>query len=115
MAHGSFFNMMMSNGKSTPEVGMGATLLLWTDRHAGTITEVSEDKKTIKWKADKVSRVDNNGMSDSQDYSYEPNPDAKAMTFTLRKNGKYVVKGAPMKQGMVLSVGHRSEYYDYTF
>ncbi len=39
---GSMTNHLMSNVKSMePMVGMGATVLMWTDRHACTIIEVN--------------------------------------------------------------------------
>lgn len=116
MKVGSLFNHLMDNSKSvTPKVGDGGTLLMWTDRHAGTILWVSEDGKTLKWTPDKCTRNDKNGMSDSQSYTYETvNSIEKSTTFTLRKNGKWIAKGQTMK-GNTLSIGHRSEYYDYSF
>ena len=113
--YGSFFNMMMDNSKpAEPTVGMGATLLLWSDRHAGTIVEVSKNGKMIKWQRDKAV-AEFKGMTDSQSYSYEPDPHAQIETFTLRKNGRWVKSGYGMRQGGTLSVGHRSEYYDFSF
>lgn len=45
---GSFINQMMANNASIPEVGKGATLLLYTDRTCYEVIEVSEDKQTVK-------------------------------------------------------------------
>lgn len=45
---GSFFNQLMSNNSSIPEVGKGATEMLYTDRHVYEVIEVSEDFKTVK-------------------------------------------------------------------
>jgi hypothetical protein len=44
---GSFFNHLMSYNDSVPEVGKGATILYWTDRHAYEVIEVDEDKKKV--------------------------------------------------------------------
>lgn len=118
MAYGSLNNMVMDAsviGAPTPEVGMGATDLLWTDRHAGTITWVSPDGKRLRWRRDKAIRMDDHGMCDCQSYRYEPNPDAAEYEFTLRKNGRWVRKGAPMRGSGSLGIGYRKEYYDFSF
>lgn len=94
---------------------MGATMLCWSDRHACTITAVSPSGKSIEVKRDIATRTDKNGMSESQDYSYKPNPNAPAQTFTLRKNGKWVAKGSTMNAGTHLLIGKRDQYYDCSF
>ena len=116
MNTGSFFNNLMQDSKHpTPEVGMGATKLSWTDRTAGTIVAVSNSGKKLTWRQDKATRVDTNGMSDSQTYTYEQKPDSRYDDeYSLRKNGRWVKVGSPM-QGSSLGIGHRSEYYDYSF
>ncbi len=68
---GSFINMLMSSNSSIPEVGKGATVLLWTDRHAYEVIEVSKDKKRVVIQRYLPERVDDLGMSESQDYKYE--------------------------------------------
>ena len=40
---GGFINQMMGNNTSTPKVGEGATILMYSDRSAYEVTEVSED------------------------------------------------------------------------
>jgi len=110
----SGINLLMSQSKDAlPAVGMGATILMWSDRHAATIVEVSANLKTIVIQQDNAKRTDNNGMSESQTYEYSPNTDAPRRTYTLRKNGKYVEKGSPMN-GLPLAIGYRREYYDYS-
>lgn len=96
-----------------PEVGMGASILYFSDRSACTIIEASD--KMVVVQRDKVFRVDQNGMSESQQYDYERDPDGVKSVFTLRKNGRWVLRGDDMKGGTVLLVGVRSEYYDYSF
>lgn len=68
---GSFINMLMSSNSSIPEVGKGATVLSWTDRHAYEVMEVSEDKKRVVIQQYIPERIDGNGMSESQKYKYE--------------------------------------------
>ena len=72
---GSFMNHLASRavlGEPAPYVGMGATLLSWSDRHAGTIVETFTKNGSlyIKVQEDKAIRVDKNGMSESQSYEY---------------------------------------------
>jgi len=45
---GSFFNQLMSNNSSIPEVGKGATRMYYTDRDCYEVIEVSSDGKTVK-------------------------------------------------------------------
>lgn len=118
MQTGSLVNHIASrstNGQPDPEVGMGVTLLHWTDRSPATVVEVSENGKTIKVQEDNATREDSNGMSESQQYKYEANTDAPIHTYTLRKNGRWVRRGEPMKEGGTLRIGSREKYHDYSF
>jgi hypothetical protein len=112
--YGSLFNRMMdSTNAKDPEVGDGATILLWSDRHAATIIEVVNFKsgpnkgkpRLITVQEDKAIRVDNLGMSDVQDYRYERNEQGAKRTYTAKKDGTF--KG--------LLIGHRKHYYDFSF
>lgn len=105
----------VSGTRVQPSIGQGATVCYWTDRHAGTIIDISGDAKTLSWQQDKTKRIDKNGMSESQSYEYEHNELGEIIVFTLRKNGKWIRKGQLMRNGTSLSIGHRSEYYDYSF
>lgn len=98
-----------------PQVGQGATVLYWSDRHAGTIIEVSKNKKRVVVQRDKAKRVDANGMSDAQTYEFTPDPEGQTWVFSLRKNGRWAQVGETMSGGLRLGIGYRSEYYDYTF
>jgi len=110
---GSLVNYIMS-GRSAlcPEVGMGATELWWSDRHAYTIVEVSGDKKRIVVQRDIAKRIDRNGFSESQTYEFTPDPTATRVVVTLRKNGRWVVRGT---RHTTFAIGFRQEYYDYSF
>lgn len=116
---GSLFNMLMDGSKPLePEVGMGCTILYWTDRSAATIMKVSDNKKHIWISMDRAIRVDKNGMSEDQSYIYETRnidvPEAW-VEYTLRKNGRYYKKGDTMRSNPSLLIGVRREYYDYSF
>lgn len=109
---GSVTNWMMSGtkGQPTPEVGMGITILHWTDRSAGTITRVSPSGKRFWYRPDTAIRVDSNGMSESQEYRYEPNPDATEREVRLNSKGEWKeVKGSRV------ALGYRCAYYDFSF
>ena len=119
--YGNVINRIMEQSAApTPEIGMGATVCMWSDRHAVTITEILYYKtgakagqiKGVKTRADKATRTDNNGMSDAQTYTYEPNPDAPEATWTLRKNGSFRKQGDNYTS---LAIGFRDTYYDYSF
>lgn len=109
---GSITNYLMSStsGQPVPVAGMGVTILSWTDRSAATVVRVSASGKMIWIQPDAVTRTDTNGMSESQQYSYAPDPDAQVIRASLRKNGAWVTKG-----GQQLRLGERSAYYDYSF
>lgn len=68
---GSLMNYLMSRNKTFPEVGKGATMLSWTDRTAYEVIEVSKDYKRVIIQQYQPERIDNNGMSESQEYKYE--------------------------------------------
>jgi len=109
MSTGSLINNLLG-GPTTikPEVGMGATILMWTDRHAATITAVSKSGKTIKVRQDLAKRIDKNGMSEMQTYEYSPNPLQPEITFRLTKKGW-------RSNGTSLAIGRRAEYIDFSF
>jgi hypothetical protein len=112
----SLVNGMMAGATNTPDpvVGMGATMIGWTDRHAATVVEVINDK-TIVVQQDTATRTDDRGMSDAQDWTFEPNPDAERKTYTKRSNGAWVLKGQSAKGGSRILVGARSEHFDFSF
>lgn len=119
MEFGSFTNVMMSgNAPFEPEIGMGATMLYWTDRKACTITAIEHFKtgaragqvKAVWVKQDIATRTDNWGMSDSQSYEYAPNPTAPRIKFSKRKDGSFKDEG-----GTRLRIGSREQYFDYSF
>lgn len=113
-----------------PEVGMGATVSFYSDRHAGTIVEVSKNGKRIVVQEDKATLVNHfqSGEPDAlqfspggffghtsgqQRYTYEPDPTGKMYVATLRKDHRWRVRDAD--GGMHVHVGRRSHHYDYNF
>lgn len=115
MFTGSLVNACTGTSKETPKVGDGATELCWSDRHGGTIIAVSKSGREVTFQHDKATRTDKNGMSEDQDWTFTPNPTGETQIYTLRKNGRWVTKGSSMHGGTHLSIGHRDEYYDFSF
>ena len=112
--YGNLINRVMDATKQpTPEVGMGATETYYSDRQAGTIVRIVSPK-AVEWVEDKATRTDKNGISESQDYTYEFGT-GPATTFTLRKNGRWVRKGQGLRSGNGLIIGIRDQYEDPSF
>lgn len=107
--NGSLVNALSGTPKDVvPTVGMGATELCWSDRHAYTVIAVSPTGKTVTVQADRATRTDKNGMSESQEYSFEPNPQGQVYHLRLTKKG-WAYKG------IRFALGYRSEYHDFSF
>jgi len=116
MRTGSFINALYdAQSVPAPMVGMGATILMWTDRHAATVVWVSDSGKALEIQRDHATRADSNGMSDAQSYTYAPNPEASRDRYTLRRNGKWIREGSSAKSALSLLLGVRDEHFDYSF
>lgn len=118
----SFVNHLYSAAKSPePVVGMPATILSWTDRRPATVVEVNSKKRYIVVQEDNARRIDNNGMSESQEYEYTPNPEANRQVFRKMKDGswlRHVINPATnrlVKRSGGLMLGRREKYHDFSF
>jgi hypothetical protein len=113
-------------GQPKPVVGMGATVMSWTDRDGATIIEVIEIKGgyDVVVQEDHAKRVDTNGMSECQEYEYTPNPNGSRYRFRfdnaigrwrevyVKANGRIcLIKGG----GHGLRIGERDKYHDFSF
>jgi hypothetical protein len=87
---------------------------MYSDRHAATVVEV-KSPKLIVIQQDTSTRKDNNGQSESQDWEFSPNPNAKRQEVSLRKNGRWMLAKGRMSNGTVVRIGERDEYYDFGF
>jgi hypothetical protein len=123
MQTGSLVNHMYSRmtiGAPEPEVGMGVTMLGWTDRHAGTIVEVNNKKRYIAVTEDHAKRIDNNGISESQEYEYTPDFNGYRIYYRKDRKGEWRVCHYNENKRLVfgrggLIVNHREKYHDYSF
>jgi len=123
---GSLINHIYSNsviGQPEPFVGMGATLLSWSDRSAGTIVRVFKIGKStaVEVQEDDAQRIDNNGLSESQEYVFTSNPNAYKETYKMLSNGRWVkMYRNPETNRWIqgtggLCIGSREKYYDFSF
>lgn len=104
---GSLVNHVLSSYTRVPKANEGATEILWSDRFAGTVIKV--EPHAVLWRRDIAKRLDTNGQSECQQYSYSPDPDAPVKTFKLTP------RGYKSDTGSYLSIGYRNEYHDYSF
>lgn len=109
---GSLVNAL-SVSATIPVVGMPATILCWTDRHAATVTWVSPSGKTCRVRECIARRTDKNGMSEAQEYEYSENPAGREREFRLGKRGWREAGTGGKGNGLLL--GRREKYYDYSF
>jgi hypothetical protein len=113
-------------GQPEPEIGMGATILSWSDRAPGTIIRVERDRGSVvvTVREDAWKRLDKNGMSECQNYEYLSNPEGVRSWFRRLESGRWVevtwnyntkrynmIKGG----GHGLRIGERERYHDYSF
>lgn len=93
-----------------PKVGDGITLYHYSDRSPGTITRVSPSGKTFWYKPDIATRIDGNGMSESQEYTFKTDETASESPVRLTKNGwRCSVNGCSV------GIGRREKYHDFSF
>ena len=90
---GSLTNRLDEGCTFTDEikVGTGVTEMCYSDRHAYEVVEIIDDKHLLIRRCD-AKRIDNNGLSDDQDYEYTLRPykeifiDENLLNDTYRMN-----------------------------
>lgn len=123
---GSLINHLQSRmvkGQPVPEVGMGATLLGWTDRSPATIIKVEEAGKFlyITVRSDFARVVSGSAHDGSAEYEYSPNPEGYEQIFRIKEGGTWekVVRnldtGRWVKREGGIFIGKRERYYDPSF
>ena len=116
---GSLQNLIYSqnNGLLVPKVGAGVTVIMWTDRYAGTVISVAPDRKSFVIQEDRVKRIDDNGMSEMQEYEYFRSKEGLTHLFKIVSRGKN--KGQwrenGRNNGSSIIIGVRRHYHDYSF
>lgn len=77
-------------GEPAPEVGMGATLLVGSDRYGATIHRVftyQKDKLVLEITLDDTKLISGSAQSESQEYEYTPRPNGEKMYFMKDDRG----------------------------
>lgn len=117
---GSLINHLYSRtNDAEAKVGMGATLLSWTDRHAATVVHVSGDIVGVK--RDNAKVVSGSAHDGSAVYEFSHNQEASTELFRRGKDGKYhgvylnKETGRYKKNGNNILIGRREEYRDPGF
>ncbi len=98
-----------SDFEMLPVVGMGATVYWYSDRTACTVIKVSKGGNKITLQEDRSERIDKNGMSDQQEYTYHNNPEGRTFECYRRDDGTYG------SSGKRIVLGIRRTYHDYSF
>lgn len=130
---GSVINHLHSRatiGQPEPTEGMGATILLWSDRHAATITKVTPATGKryscyIEVQEDEYTVVKGSTHDGSAEYEYHRDPRGSIRHFAQRRaadgsnSGEWVAmrhneagKLVLLKSGNGLRIGSREEYRD---
>ena len=114
----SLNNWILSGNKRGPVVGKGATELLWTDRYAYFVDQVSEDgKQCVLERAKAIAEFA--GMTDSQSYRYERDLKPNTIVLRFRYNSwwkqQYDRDNNVVYSKINISFGHMEEYYDFSF
>jgi len=114
--YGSLNNRLLERTKGfTPEVGMGVTQCLWSDRHPWEVIEVKDARHVTIRRLD-AKRTDKNGFSECQEYEYTSNEKNEVLHLYKTKRGKWVIRigtrGVDSSYGW--HFGRAEEYYDFT-
>ena len=117
----------MTVGAPKPVVGMAATKLSWTDRHAATVTKVTELVSKL-WAyeieviEDNITVVSGSTHDGSAEFATTPNTDGYAYLFRMDRKTNAWVRGYINKDtgkfkkstgGLIL--GMRDHYVDPSF
>lgn len=126
---GSIINHLHSRaviGQPEPVVGMGATMLLWSDRRACTITNVQlvRGKTIVTVQTDHATVTAGSSHDGSAEYSYARNPHGSECHFRREDDGRWqqvVISNKTGRWGKAngggrgLRIGERDTYLDPSF
>lgn len=93
--------------RAAPAIGYGATVCGANDRHGATVVGKTPSGRTVFVQRDKATRTDDNGMSQSQEYTHARDTSADRERFDRQSNGSYKSK----RTGAVLWIGERHTYH----
>ena len=116
----------MTDGQPEPTVGMGATVLLWTDRNAATISAVTRkgDAIYVTTQDDDVRVVAGSAHDGSAQYEYTRNTNGRERYFrAYTPDGEWhqvfwnkeTKRWNRARNGNGLRIGERETYRDPSF
>ena len=126
---GSLVNHILSTSKvHIPEIGEGATILSWSDRNPATVVSIEKKRNDeviiVGVQSDSYLRVDDNGLSEMQEYVYSPNPNGCVYHYridTTKPDAKWVRvwksetgRWNKLEYGNII-FGIREKYHDFSF
>ncbi len=98
----------------TVVVGMGATYCIGSDCYPYTVVEVISQKKIVVT-GDEYKPAVGFEYYGNQIYDYTPQPNGHRKVLTLRKNGRWIPQGSPMKGSCGFAIGSKRAYRDPSF
>lgn len=93
-----------------PEVGLGCTILYWSDKRAATVTRIISPTM-IEVTHNRVKCLDYY----AGEYKILPELDERTSIFTKRKNGEWIMKGHKINDGCVLTLVYQDHYIAPSF
>ena len=117
-------HFMTTSISKVPNVGDGATLCYWSDRYPATVISVERKGKSViaTVQEDRATRIDANGISESQTYEYSRNEDGSKTIFRSRNDGASWEKVRVNENGRLVKspdcgvyFGSREKFHDFTF
>lgn len=93
------------------KVGDGATFRVGNDSYAYTVIAVQGKTLVVQRDRSIVTNAPKE-YGDHVEYRYEPNEEGITHVITLRKDGRWRIKGDSIKSRCTFSIGHRRTYYD---
>jgi hypothetical protein len=114
--YGSLENRLMeTSNMPKPEVGMGATECLWSDREPYEVIAVKDDRHITVRRLD-YKRVDHNGYGGQQEYEYFSNENNPVCNLFFTKKGVWRERYADRSLGCTrFVIGFAERYYDPSF
>lgn len=109
-------------GAPAPTVGMGVTILYWTDRRAGTIVEVVSENEIVFTEDDTVADKSKPCQMGHQNWIHTPQPNGPRMTAKKGRDGRWYLarktktgRLSVNKKCLPLAVGYKEHHYDWSF
>jgi hypothetical protein len=111
---GSLQNRIAERINIKPEIGMGVTEYWWSDREPYEIIAIKDDRHITVRRLD-YKRIDNNGISEMQEYEYYSNDKNDTHELFLTKQGVWRERIGRSLGPNKFGIGRAERYYDPTF